>query len=227
MAWITSTSICNNSYHSFLNLKNAVTTMWITPKNNTVWCNWLYIRKIPNFQYIWRHNKPYLVLMLIQLWSFHNNVLSMINPKNLVLLILVIIVLEAIIWIFISLRFLVKNCKNWCTLHLPILGQCYMIKNHKNGFTYLNYEYFWFPSQRHAFVSCKGLPQILRMVKKVPCMNELGSFPLCQHCHYQTVRIRVVLFSYWKFDKWTGYKFYILNSYTILWVKTWSLTIRK
>ena len=103
MAWITSTSICNNSYHSFLNLKNAVTTMWITPKNNTVWCNWLYIRKIPNFQYIWRHNKPYLVLMLIQLWSFHNNVLSMINPKNLVLLILVIIVLEAIICIFISL----------------------------------------------------------------------------------------------------------------------------
>jgi hypothetical protein len=48
------------------------------------------------------------------MWSFHDNVLSMINPKNLVLLILVIVVLEAIICIFISLCFLV-NCKK-CVL---------------------------------------------------------------------------------------------------------------
>jgi hypothetical protein len=41
---------------------------------------------------------------------------------------------------------------------------------------------------------------------------------VCQHCHQQTVCIRVVLFSYWKYDKWTCYKHYDLNSYTTLWV---------
>jgi len=47
--------------------------------------------------------------------SFHDNVLSMINPRNFVLLMLVIIVLEEIICIFISLCFFVKNCKK-CVL---------------------------------------------------------------------------------------------------------------
>jgi hypothetical protein len=41
---------------------------------------------------------------------------------------------------------------------------------------------------------------------------------MCQHCHQQTVCIGVVLFSYWKYDIWTCYEHYILNSYTNLWV---------
>jgi hypothetical protein len=40
-----------------------------------------------------------------------------------------------------------------------------MIKVYKNEFTNLNYEYFWFSHQILAFVSYKGLPQLLDVVK--------------------------------------------------------------
>jgi len=44
----------------------------------------------------------------------------MINPKNLVLLILVITVLEAIICIFVSSCLLVKNCKKYVLLQFNV-----------------------------------------------------------------------------------------------------------
>jgi hypothetical protein len=84
-----------------------------------------------------------------------------------------------------------------CILQLPLLGQYCITKDHKNGFTYLNYEYFWFSSQRAAFFSCKGQPQVRHIIHRVICMKNTGSYPMCQHCHQQTVCIRVVLFSYW------------------------------
>ena len=43
------------------------------------------------------------------MWSFHDNVLSMVNPRNLVLFKLVITELDDIIWIGTSLLFLVIN----------------------------------------------------------------------------------------------------------------------
>ena len=71
-------------------------------------------------------------------------------------------------------------------------------KNHKNEFTYLNYEYFWFSRQRHTFFSCKGQPKQLKIVPIVIWSKKIGCYPFCQHCHQQTVCIGVVLFSYWK-----------------------------
>ena len=91
--------------------------------------------------------------------------------------------------------------------------QCYEIKNYKYEFTYLNYEYFWFSHQILAFVSCKGQPQRTGVVRQITVLC-----PMCQHCHQQTVCIGVVPFSYWKYDIWSCYENYILNSYTTLWV---------
>lgn len=47
------------------------------------------------------------------LWSLHDDVLSMIRPRKLVLLVLVIIELEANIFIVNSLCLLVMNCRKW------------------------------------------------------------------------------------------------------------------
>ena len=58
-ALIMTTGICNDSYYSFLNFKNAVAMMWITPENNTIWHDWMYIRKIDHSQYIHRQKTFY------------------------------------------------------------------------------------------------------------------------------------------------------------------------
>ena len=50
--WFTSTNICNNSYYSFLNFKNAANKMRIALRNNTIWYNWVNIRVIYHFRYI-------------------------------------------------------------------------------------------------------------------------------------------------------------------------------
>ena len=44
------------------------------------------------------HDKPCLISSLMTMWSFHDKVLSIIIPKNLVLLILVIIKFVIVIW---------------------------------------------------------------------------------------------------------------------------------
>ena len=46
-------------------------------------------------------------------WSFQDSVLSIIRPRSLVLLVLVIIELEMTTCCCISFWFLVKNCKKW------------------------------------------------------------------------------------------------------------------
>ena len=75
MYWDGSESICNrlNSWRHeswlpvfvmiltlFLNFKTAVARMWINPKNNTVWHDWMYIRKIDCSQYTHRQKKVLL-----------------------------------------------------------------------------------------------------------------------------------------------------------------------
>ena len=52
--------------------------------------------------------------------AFHESVLSMVTPRNLVLLTLVIMVLETTIFIFISFCFLVINCKRWVLLQFDV-----------------------------------------------------------------------------------------------------------
>ena len=85
MYWDGSESICNclNSWwHEswlpvfviiifFFNFKYSVAMMWITPKNNTIWHDCMYIRKIDHSQYIHRQKRfywPNSITSLIQFW---------------------------------------------------------------------------------------------------------------------------------------------------------------
>jgi len=54
------------------------------------------------------------------MWSFHDSVLSMFKPRNLMLLILVFIDLGAIIWIFLSFCFSVKYYMKWVLLQFNV-----------------------------------------------------------------------------------------------------------
>jgi len=54
------------------------------------------------------------------MWSLHDSELSMIKPRNLVLLRLVFIELGAIIWIFLSFCFLVTNCLKYVLLQFSV-----------------------------------------------------------------------------------------------------------
>ena len=81
--WDGSESICNclNSWQHesrlpvfvmiFFYFKNAVAMMWITPKNNTIWHDWMYIRNIDHSQYMHRQKRfywPNSITNLIQFW---------------------------------------------------------------------------------------------------------------------------------------------------------------
>jgi hypothetical protein len=50
--------------------------------------------------------------VITAIWSLQDNVLSMVKPKNLVLVIFVFIEFEAVIWVLIALFCFVKNCRN-------------------------------------------------------------------------------------------------------------------